>query len=84
MKYIRYRKFLYAPFGANLHFIISYRKERVAMKGKKVKQINNWTIRYTELYQYAVWSPDGRCYEDRLTLEEAEAYCRENTDFLNR
>lgn len=54
------------------------------MRGKRIKQINNWIIRYTEIYQYAVWSPDGRCYEDRLTLEQAEEFCSENKDYVRR
>lgn len=54
------------------------------MRGRRIKQINNWIIRYTEIYQYSVWSPDGRCYEDRLTLEQAENYCKENMDFVRR
>lgn len=54
------------------------------MKGKRIKQINNWIIYYTEIYKYAVWSPDGRCYEDRLTLEQAEEFCRENKDYVRR
>lgn len=54
------------------------------MKGKRIKQINNWIIRFTEAYQYAVWTPDGKCMEDRLTLEQAEEFCRENTDFVRR
>ena len=52
------------------------------MKGKKIKQINNLIIRYTEIYQYAVWTNDGRCLDDRLTLEQAEQYCRETKDFI--
>lgn len=52
------------------------------MRGRRIKQINNWIIRYTEIYQYSVWSPDGRCYEDRLTLEQAEEFCRDNKDFV--
>lgn len=52
------------------------------MNGKRIKQINNWIIRYTEIYQYSVWGPDGRCYEDRLTFEQAEEFCKENTDFI--
>lgn len=51
------------------------------MFGKRIKQINNLIIRYTEHYQYAVWSPDGRCLDDRMTLEEAEEYCRNTKDF---
>ena len=31
------------------------------MKGKKIKQINNLSIHYTEMYQYSVWSPYGVC-----------------------
>lgn len=51
-------------------------------KGRKVKQINNLTIRYTEEFQYAVWSPDGVNLEDRLTLDQAEDFCRKTKDFL--
>ena len=54
------------------------------MKGKKIKQINNLIIRYTEMYQYAVWTIDDRCLEDRLTLEQAEEFCRETKDYLRR
>ena len=54
------------------------------MKGKKIKQINNLIIRYTEIYQYAVWTKDGRCLDDRLTFEQAEQYCRETKDFIRR
>ena len=52
------------------------------MKGKKIKQINNLVIRYTEELQYSVWTPDGRCWEDRLTLAQAEEFCRCNKDFV--
>lgn len=52
------------------------------MQGKRIKQINNLVIRYTEAYQYAVWTPDGRCWEDRMTLEQAEEFCRKTKDFL--
>lgn len=54
------------------------------MKGKKIKQINNLTIRYTEAYQYSVWTPDGVCWEDKLTLQQAEEYCRETKDFVKK
>lgn len=59
-------------------------QEVCAMKGKRIKQINNLTIYYTEAHQYAVWTPDGRCWEDRLTLNQAESICSETTDFLTR
>jgi len=54
------------------------------MKGKRIRQINNLTIRYTESYQYAIWTPDGRCWEDRMTLSEAEEICRNTVDFVKR
>ena len=53
------------------------------MKGKRIKQINNLTIRYTEAYQYAAWTPDGRCLEDRMTLGQPEEFCRQTKDFIN-
>ncbi len=52
------------------------------MKGKKIKQINRLVIRYSEAHQYSVWTPDGKCWEDRLALEQAENFCRKNTDFV--
>ena len=54
------------------------------MKGKKIKQINNWTIYYTELQQYAVYNPAGICIEDRLTLQQAEEFCRQNLDYVTK
>lgn len=54
------------------------------MKGKKIKQINNLVIRYTEAHQHAVWTPDGRCWEDGMTLEQAEKFCRDTKDFVKR
>ena len=54
------------------------------MKRRKVKQVNNLTIRLTPDHGYAVWTPDGRCWEDRLTLEQAEEFCRKTLDFVKR
>lgn len=54
------------------------------MKGRKIKQINNLSIRYTKFYQCAVWTPDGRCLEDRMTLEQAEEFCKNTKDFLKK
>lgn len=62
----------------------SYCKGEKLVKGAKIKQINNLTIRYTEACQYAVWSPDGRCLGDRLTLEQAIVFCNHTKDFLKR
>jgi methyl coenzyme M reductase subunit C-like uncharacterized protein (methanogenesis marker protein 7) len=54
------------------------------MKGKRIKRINNLEIRYTELYQYAVWviGKYEKCLEDRMTLEQAEEFCKNTKDFL--
>lgn len=54
------------------------------MKGKRIKQINNLIIRYTETYQYAVWTMTGVCLEDRMTLEEAEEFCKETKDYIQK
>lgn len=54
------------------------------MKGKRIKQINNLVIRYTEFYKYSVWTPDGRCWADRMTLEQAEDFCKDTKDFVRR
>lgn len=52
------------------------------MMGKRIKQINNLTIRYTDMYHYAVWTPDKKCLDDRMTLSQAETFCKNTTDFL--
>ena len=54
------------------------------MNRKKVKQINNLIIRFEPFFGYSVWTPDGRCWEDRMTLKQAEEYCRETTDFVKK
>lgn len=51
---------------------------------KRIRQINNLTIRYSDVYRYSVWTPDKRCLEDRLTLEQAEEYCTDTKDFLRK
>lgn len=54
------------------------------MRGKKIKQINNLIIRYTDEFQYSVWTPFGQCWEDRMTLEQAEEFCRNTKDFTHK
>lgn len=51
---------------------------------KRIRQINNLTIRYSDVYRYSVWTPDKRCLEGRLTLEQAEEYCTDTKDFLRK
>lgn len=69
------------------------------MKGKRIKQINNLVIYQdtAEKVNYfgeirpnpnfgkcSVWTPDGRCWEDRMTLEQAEAFCQKTKDFVQK
>ena len=58
---------------------------RKCLKGTFVgtKWNNNLCV-YTEEYQYSVWTPDGRCWEDRMTLEQAEEFCRNTKDFVSK
>ena len=59
---------------------------------KKIKQINNWTIKEKSIGEvpkwiadnrkYGVFSPSGIFMEDNLTLEEAESFCKENLDYV--
>lgn len=66
---------------------------------KRVKQINNLVIKqdtvkyiYRNGYTFAnsnygfyrVYTPNGICLEDRLTLKEAEDFCKETLDFVKR
>ena len=53
------------------------------MKGQRIKQINNLVIYYTVQHGYSVCTPDGRCWEDGLILEQAEDYCKSCTMFVN-
>lgn len=54
------------------------------IKGRILKQVNNLQIRYSDLYKYTVWTPDGKiCLEDRFdSIDEAIEYCKETKDFL--
>ena len=54
------------------------------MRGKRIRQINNLTITYTDVYGYAVWASRTLCLEDRLTLDEAVEFCKETTDYINK
>lgn len=51
------------------------------MKGKRICQINNLVIYKTKMYGYAVWSPDGRCLDDRMTFGQAKEFCQHTLDF---
>lgn len=67
------------------------------MSGKKIKQINNLVItqdttkainwfgeaRFNPNYgKYSVWTPDGRCIEDGLSLKQAEEFCKNTKDYI--
>lgn len=45
----------------------------------KVKQKNNLIIWYSKRNGYTIKTIDGRCIEEKDTLEEAEKFC-ENAD----
>jgi aromatic ring-opening dioxygenase LigB subunit len=61
---------------------------------KKVKQINNLIIKEKrpdeiatfekEEQRYCVFTPHGIYLEDNLTLEQAEDFCKNTKDFLNK
>lgn len=64
------------------------------MSDKQIQQLNNWIIKEKSLDQvpswieynrrYSVWSPDKKCMEDNLTIEEAREFCIENLDYLRK
>ena len=64
---------------------------------KKIKQINNLVIKQDTARQisyfgnimdnpshlkYSVFSLDGKCLENRLTLEQAENFCNTNKNSM--
>lgn len=54
------------------------------IKKKKIKQINNLIIYYSE-DMYEVWTPCGRVLlEEFHYLHNAENFCKETKDFIKR
>lgn len=67
---------------------------------KRIKQINNLIIKQDtaesiqffnhsstsnpNFGKYSVWTPNGKCWEDGLTLAQAEEFCKETTDYITR
>ena len=56
---------------------------------KNVMMFNRLRIKYDKKADslseaYSVWTPDGKCWEDRLTLNQAVAYCQDTKDFVIR
>lgn len=49
---------------------------------KYIKQINNLKIYFTPWFKYCVITPDKIVLEDRMTLEQAEEFCRNTKDFI--
>lgn len=62
----------------------------LVIKYREIEKIDSTAIgdHVTEynppLQDYSVWTPDNRCLEDRLTLEQAEEFCKETLDFVRR
>lgn len=51
---------------------------------KYIKQINNLKIYYTPWFKHCVMTPDKIVIEDRMTLEQAEEFCKNNKTYLKR
>lgn len=47
-----------------------------------IKQINNLKIYFTDWFQYCVITPDKIILEDRMTLEQAETFCKNTKDYI--
>ncbi len=51
-------------------------------KKQYIKQINNLKIYFTPWFQYCVETPQKIVLEDRMTLKQAEEFCKNTKDFL--
>lgn len=51
---------------------------------KYIKQINNLKIYYTPWFKYCVQTPDKIILEDRMSLLQAENFCKNTKDFLKK
>ena len=51
---------------------------------KYIKQINNLKIYYTEWFRYCVMTPEKIILEDRMTLKQAENFCKKTLSFTKR
>ena len=49
---------------------------------KYIKQINNLKIYYTPWAKYCIMTPYRIILEDRMTLEQAENFCKYTFDFV--
>lgn len=54
------------------------------LKKQYIKQINNLKIYYTPWFNYCIETPQKIILEDRLTLKQAETFCKKTLDFLNK
>lgn len=67
-------------------------EEESGNRMKLHKKINKWVIKekplvqvpfqYEDTRRFVIFSPDGRCMEDNLTVEEAEEWATENRDYI--
>ena len=51
-------------------------------KKQYIEQINNLKIYFTPWFQYCVETPQKIVLEDRMTLKQAEKFCKSTKDFL--
>lgn len=76
----------------NFEYIEHLFDEERAGKMKVYQKINKWVIKekpleqvpiqYEDTRRFVIFSPDGRCMEDHLTLEEAVEWATENKDYV--
>lgn len=51
-------------------------------KKQYIKQINNLKIYFTPWFKYCIETPGKIILEDRMTLEQAEKFCKNTKDFI--
>ena len=53
-------------------------------KKQYIKQINNLKIYFTPWFLYSIETPARIVLEDRMTLEQAESFCKKTLDFIKK
>jgi transcriptional regulator with XRE-family HTH domain len=76
----------------NFEYIQHLFDEEGTSQLKLYQKINHWAIKekpldqvpiqYEETQRFVIFSPDGKCMEDNLTLEQATEWAKQNTDYV--
>lgn len=53
-------------------------------KKQYIKQINNLKIYFTPWFLYSIETPAKIVLEDRMTLKQAESFCKKTLDFIKK